>query len=48
MQLFGNDVIFAHRVSQCPMIVNKRLDFSLLTFHWHCLHLVRPTNGKLS
>jgi len=24
MQLFGNDVIFSHRVSQCPIIVNNR------------------------
>jgi len=24
MQLFGNGVIFRHRVSQCPMIVNNR------------------------
>jgi len=24
MQLFGNDVIFRHRVSQCPIIVNNQ------------------------
>jgi len=24
MQLFGNDVIFPHRMSQCPIIVNNR------------------------
>jgi len=24
MQLFGNDVIFPLRVSQCPIIVNNR------------------------
>jgi len=24
MQLFGNNVIFCHRVSSCPVIVNNR------------------------
>jgi len=38
MHLFGNDVIFRHRMSVYPIIVNNRQlsDFLLLTFYWHC------------